>query len=727
MSAHPPRRPNGRGGRGPQQSAGLLLAALLGLGLAACMDTRPPTSNEPPAAPAFGMASGGLALSGELLDIAQSSWTLTKTGAVDAAAHTVTWTITATKSATTSQLTVRGALMLTNPGKGSATLGNVVVNLQTKAGNEWTTVASDVADASHGDAATTAHVDPHGSSEGLSSFTEGAGSGTLKLTEAGRNAEFGLVPEPSVAPADTLRLVVAATFDNAVLKLGAATAVRAEVLVSFGNASAGGSSAQGVDINGNGSIDADEANVKSVPTRLGGVVPPEATSPPTLSDAESDITTTGTVAFSAPSFDLGSSPAKASAHYDGGAEGGTIRNCAHLTGEGVDLEACDTETIAAERTCTPGTVGCGWEDGDMTTYAQASWGDGTGTAAVVLFSGFAATFPGGAQVGMAGAGGYLMKFNSPLAVENYLPASGPVGALTGDLVDPTSSSSGQFGGHVLALQMDASFSDSGALPGVDKFGDLLLCNFTSLPLMNGLTVRTFLSDANTALGGGSSIYPISDLDPAVAALATAFSGGTATTYAQDHVFAGACPAGWKDGDLKTYDQGAYGTGGIANSILVNNAGSVYGGVGGFRIGTLTGFWALWTDITVLSEYMPASGPPGALDADLLDPITTSAGVFGGNVAALELNVDFSDADVLTGAAPVKFGDLTLCNFTSLPALNNTTVRQFLATVNTLVGGGSTTYTIADLNPVAAQLNAAFYDGVAGTFAQEHLFNGACPP
>lgn len=56
-----------------------------------------------------------------------------------------------------------------------------------------------------------------------------------------------------------------------------------------------------------------------------------------------------------------------------GAGGGTITNCAHLTGtsstvnsggfnlpvvNGIDLEACATQTIGST-TCTPGTAGCG--------------------------------------------------------------------------------------------------------------------------------------------------------------------------------------------------------------------------------------------------------------------------------------------------------------------------------------------------------------------------------
>ena len=94
--------------------------------------------------------------------------------------------------------------------------------------------------------------------------------------------------------------------------------------------------------------------------------------------------------------------------------------------------------------------------------------------------------------------------------------------------------------------------------------------------------------------------------------------------------------------------------------------------------------------------------------------------------SLQLNVDFSDAGFLVGTSNVRFGDLTLCNFTTLPALNGMTVRQFLATVNTLLGGGSGTYGIADLQIITSALNDSFHAGVPKAFAQQHLVNGPCP-
>jgi hypothetical protein len=89
-----------------------------------------------------------------------------------------------------------------------------------------------------------------------------------------------------------------------------------------------------------------------------------------------------------------------------------------------------------------------------------------------------------------------------------------------------------------------------------------------------------------------------------------------------------------------------------------------------------------------AEYSHAfPGTSGPLTSELIDPTSASSGVFGGNVAALRLDVDFSDAGLLIGASDLRFCDLTLCGFTSPTVINGMTVRQFEAATETLLGGG----------------------------------------
>ena len=248
------------------------------------------------------------------------------------------------------------------------------------------------------------------SSEGLDTFTENTASGELKFMDASTNTMFSLVPQKTVGVGETVTLLFSAAYDNNVLNLPVGTSVRAEVIVSFGNATAHGASAPDVDINGNGSVDDDEAYVRSVPTRIGLKVPDEIPGnlQVTLSDTAADIATTGTVTVGAPTIDLDTTGGTVTIPYDAGAEGGSVTNCAHLTGDsstlnsggynftnvgGIDLQACNTQTIGPS-TCTPGAPGCGWSDGDMITYGQGVWGDvpSPGNAAALLVANYDAVY-----------------------------------------------------------------------------------------------------------------------------------------------------------------------------------------------------------------------------------------------------------------------------------------------------------------------------------------------
>lgn len=185
-----------------------------------------------------------------------------------------------------------------------------------------------------------------------------------------------------------------------------------------------------------------------------------------------------------------------------------------------------------------------WQDGDVITYSQASWGDvpsGNNPPAILLanyFTVYAAT-SGVLEVGIPGAAGFSIRFTNPTDLLNYLPALGTSGPLTSDHIDPLSTSSGQFGGEVTALKINIDFSEAGVTLGTlgIPFGDLILANFDTLPDLNGLTVREYFDVVSTLLGGGSGIYSIALLDLVTNDLNSAFPGGTATLFAQEHLVA----------------------------------------------------------------------------------------------------------------------------------------------------------------------------------------------
>ena len=180
------------------------------------------------------------------------------------------------------------------------------------------------------------------------------------------------------------------------------------------------------------------------------------------------------------------------------------------------------------------------------------------------------------------------------------------------------------------------------------------------------------------------------------------------------------------GDLFTYSQGDWGGNPSpfnAAGLLQANYATVYASTSGLLevgIPGPAGFSLVWTNVADLLHFLPAVGTSGALNSDLLDPSASAAGAFGGNVTALRINIDFSDAGLLQGTLGINFGDLTLSNFTTLPLLNGLTVRQFQSVVNTLLGGGSSIYTIADLDLTIDNLNSSFGGGALTIFAQDHL-------
>jgi hypothetical protein len=100
-------------------------------------------------------------------------------------------------------------------------------------------------------------------------------------------------------------------------------------------------------------------------------------------------------------------------------------------------------------------------------------------------------------------------------------------------------------------------------------------------------------------------------------------------------------------------------------------------------------------------------------------------VFGGDVTALLLDIDFIDAGYLTGAVSTDFGDLTVCNLTTPAGVNGMTIRQIAALADGVVGGADTTYTPAQFDPLVSALSTAFGEGEL-TDMSSHLFVGACP-
>ena len=191
----------------------------------------------------------------------------------------------------------------------------------------------------------------------------------------------------------------------------------------------------------------------------------------------------------------------------------------------------------------------------------------------------------------------------------------------------------------------------------------------------------------------------------------------------------ACADGAKAGSIKTgqfvtYSEGNWGAGGAGAPLLAADYNSVYAGTNDLLIvGSVSpGLFSMaFTNAGAVLSYLPANGIPGPLLSDLTNPTTSPSGLFGGDVVALTLNVDFSNAGFLHGTSSIPFGDILLTNFGGgLSGLNGLTVNQFLATANTCLGDGSCPYGLGNVAGITDELDASFAGGTVSAFADTNL-------
>ncbi|MBN8545883.1 MAG: choice-of-anchor A family protein [Ignavibacteria bacterium] len=167
----------------------------------------------------------------------------------------------------------------------------------------------------------------------------------------------------------------------------------------------------------------------------------------------------------------------------------------------------------------------------------------------------------------------------------------------------------------------------------------------------------------------------------------------------------------------TYTQGGWGSpsnstpGGIRDAYFnaVFPSGAVMGG----------NFTASFTSASAVKDFLPQGGTSAAFNANYSNPTSTSAGVLGGQVMALLLNVKYDEAGYL-GTNPLKLKDLVITTGT----FAGKTVSEFLAIANTKIGGGSSPYTFSQINDAATSINENFDNG---TVNQNFLTCPTTPP
>lgn len=179
-----------------------------------------------------------------------------------------------------------------------------------------------------------------------------------------------------------------------------------------------------------------------------------------------------------------------------------------------------------------------------------------------------------------------------------------------------------------------------------------------------------------------------------------------------------------DGEFETYDQNIWGADpadGPPASLLAARFFDVFT-AGSFFGSTLPGAFEMdFGGADAMATFLPQGGPPAGLDGDISNPTSTSAGVFGGQVVALGLNIDFADAHFLAHPAGLSFGDLVVKGYSgTLAGLDGRTVRQVNEIVNAALGGLFEPFAIADLSQVIGQLNSSFEGGYVSAYAEAYL-------
>jgi hypothetical protein len=523
----------------------------------------------------------------------ENGWTIEKSndkgeGASVNAGDTVTWTVKVTKTpadATQQELCLVGYLELTNPGVRPAPIGNIVVNLQRQRrvqlspgvfGQRWVSASAVVADATAGDAATSAQIQARGSAEvaawnsqwntpptytvsGLvGTFSENAASGSLALTDLAGNS-WPVSPEQTI-PAGTLtpiKLIYIAKFDGDQLNIPDGTRTRVEVLVSFGN----GGTVVSADLNGNGSIDTalGENRARTTAARLIRPLNPleDCNEEVSFSDA---LSTTGSANADIQTSTL---PEDGTALSGSGTYtletlvtgAGQVTNTASLAGTStsvqlkVGVDASGDPVFKTIECCTA-------TDADASssvlvslppptetycTQTQGGWGGpSTGEPGQILDNNFAATYPSG--VGIGRTPNFNATWTSATGVRAFLPAGGTAGLLTANLTDPTSTSAGVFAGQTLALTLNLGIANKDR-PGTSTIKDLYYCPATSDSL-KGQLVSQILAAINQAIGGGSlpSGFAISSLNTLATNLNESYVDcAPASAWAGENLSALPCP------------------------------------------------------------------------------------------------------------------------------------------------------------------------------------------
>jgi hypothetical protein len=145
--------------------------------------------------------------------------------------------------------------------------------------------------------------------------------------------------------------------------------------------------------------------------------------------------------------------------------------------------------------------------------------------------------------------------------------------------------------------------------------------------------------------------------------------------------------------------------GNAGALLQGNYNKCYQN-GSVTIGGYGGYSLTFTSATAVSNFVLQGGSPWMLMASATNPTSSSAGVFAGDVLALRLNIDYSNA----GITESGFGNRVV---TTGP-LQGYTVNQVMVLANEVLSGQwwylPWNMQVSDLDNVVESINSNYENG-----------------
>jgi hypothetical protein len=233
---------------------------------------------------------------------------------------------------------------------------------------------------------------------------------------------------------------------------------------------------------------------------------------------------------------------------------------------------------------------------------------------------------------------------------------------------------------------------------------------SSLAVNGGVAPFTFSLVSGSSLPPGLSLNPTTGVISGTPTTPGSYTFTTKVSDANGTTDTATCTiivkGSVKCGDFVTYTQGGWGASPAGNnpgSLLANNFKKVYTG-GSVSIG---GSYKLtFTSASAIAAFLPQGSTAGTLNGSATNPTSSAAGVFAGQLLALQLNVDFSNKGYLPGGlSSMKV---------AAGKLQGYTVAQVLTLANQVLGGNTSALpsglSLTDLNSIIDAINNNFDGG-----------------